>query len=124
MKEMITVEQAERVLRIIAVASPMAGTLIGLVIGALRKRISAFAGRGLLLGLLGTAVFGLWKVYNLSGSRYGYTSVVSILVQFALLFALGMGAGFTVRRAIRPPHGTDERRLGRTLLQEENRNAS
>jgi len=104
MKELVTVEQAERVLRLLAVALPLAGLVIGALVGALRRRLAGSAVVGLLIGLVGPAALGLWRVYNAIMGRYGLDSVKGLLLNLALFVAVGLAVGLVVGwRLSRPP---------------------
>lgn len=124
MKELITKEQLDMVLRVIAIAFPITGAVTGVAVGAVRKRLFANAVFGLILGSIGTVVFVLWRVYNWSGSRYGYTSVVNLLIQFILCLVLGIVAGIITQKAFRSPEGLIKRLEKRISTQEEKLNAS
>ena len=124
MKELVTQSQAEIALRGIALVTPIIGVVTGAIVGAIRKRIARDAARGFLIGLAGTAVFGLWKVYNLIGHRFGYTSVASLLVQLALFSGIGIGVGFAISRATKSPREADSSNNRRISSQGETLNAS
>ncbi len=104
-EELVTDEQAGRVIVILAVALPIAGVLIGLVVGAVQKRIGRGALSGLLCGLSGPAVWLLWRMYNAVVGVYGLDSVRGLLVNLALFVAIGLVIGSAaglVRRRIEP----------------------
>jgi hypothetical protein len=104
MKELVTVEQAERVLRLLAVALPLAGLVIGAVVGAMRGRARRGLVIGLVIGHTGPATFVLWKVYNGIMARYGLDSVKGLLLNLALFVAVGLAVGLVVGwRLSRPP---------------------
>jgi len=96
MKELITVEQAERAIRTLALVLPPIGLIVGALVGAVGRR----PGRGLLVGLLcglaGPAVFGLWQMYNAVMGVYGLDSVRGLLVNLALFVAVGVVAGLLI----------------------------
>jgi hypothetical protein len=102
MQELVTVEQAERVIAVLTYALPAAGVVIGAIAGALRRRV----GRGLLIGLMcglsGPAIWLLWRMYNGIVGVYGLDSVRGLLVNLALFVAIGLvigiGAGLVWRR--------------------------
>lgn len=99
MKEIITQEQVDNILRLIAIAAPIAGLIIGAVVGLARKRVAAGLAIGIVTGLTGTAMFGLWRMYTAFGDGYGYTSAVNLTVQLALFTGIGVGAGFMIQKA-------------------------
>ncbi len=99
MKELVTTEQAERVLRLLAAALPIAGLVLGALVGAIRRRVAGSVLVGVLLGLTGPAAFGLWHVYNGIMGRYGLDSVKGLLINLALFSAVGLAIGGAVGRA-------------------------
>ena len=88
------------VLRIIAISTPIAGVVVGALIGLVRKRVLRGAAVGLVIGLVGTAVYGLWRMHISFGEHFGYTSVASLAVQLVIFAGLGIGAGAAVQRII------------------------
>jgi len=96
MKELVTTEQAEHALRLLAVALPIAGLVLGALIGAMRHRTVGGVLVGLLLGLVGPAAFGLWHVYNAIMGRYGLDSVKGLLINLALFSVIGLVVGLVV----------------------------
>ncbi len=64
MTELVTVEQAEAVLRALIWAGPLLGALLGLIIGAARKCPVLGFWQGVAVGLLGPAIYGLWLAYS------------------------------------------------------------
>lgn len=108
MKELVTQAQAEMVLRIVAVAAPIGGTVVGAVVGAARRRMLRTTISGLAVGLSGTAVYGMWRLYNALGSRLGYTSVLNLAVQVAVFAGVGIGVGLVIRKAVGMPRDANE----------------
>lgn len=96
MKELVTTEQAERVLRLLAMVMPVAGVALGLVVGAVRRRMGAGLVVGLLLGLIGPAAWGMWRVYNGIMGRYGLDSVKGLVLNLALFTGVGLVIGVIV----------------------------
>jgi hypothetical protein len=107
MEELVTVEQAERAIRITAIALPLAGLVVGTVIGAARRRTGRGLGLGLLCGLAGPAIWALWRMYNGVIAVYGLDSVRGLLVNLALFVGIGLlvglGVGLAWRRAAKRP---------------------
>jgi len=64
MTELVTVEQAEAVVRALIWAGPLLGALLGLIIGGARKRAMLGLWQGVAVGLLGPVIYGLWLVYS------------------------------------------------------------
>ncbi len=100
MKELVTTEQAEHLLRLLAVALPLAGLLIGALVGALRRRLSGHALVGLLLGLIGPAAWVLWRMYNAIEGRFGLDSVAGLLLNLALFIIIGLLVGIAIGWAL------------------------
>jgi len=96
MKELVTVEQAERAIAIIAVALPVVGILAGTLVGALRRRLAAGLAIGVLCGAAGPAIWALWHMYNGIIGSYGLDSVRGLLVNLALFIAIGLLLGLAI----------------------------
>jgi hypothetical protein len=96
MQEMVTVEQAERVIGALTYALPVAGIVLGSLIGALRKRMGRGAAVGLACGLSGPAIWLLWRMYNGVVGGYGLDSVRGLLVNLGLFVAIGLVIGVAV----------------------------
>lgn len=118
MKELVTQVQVQRILQIIALVTPGAGIVIGAVIGHARKKILAGIIVGILWGLWGTAVFGLWRMHLLIGKHYGYTSAAALVTEVAIFVGLGVVAGAFIQKAIGAP-GERERKKSRIKLNQE-----
>jgi hypothetical protein len=101
MQELVTVEQAERVIGALTYALPVAGIVLGSLIGALRKRIGRGALVGLACGLSGPAIWLLWRMYNGIVGGYGLDSVRGLLVNLALFVAIGLVIGIAAGLAWR-----------------------
>ncbi len=93
MRELVTVEQAERAIRLAAVALPAAGAAAGAIAGAVRGRVGRGLAIGLLCGLAGPAVWLLWRMYNGIVGSYGLDSVKGLLVNLALFACIGLAIG-------------------------------
>lgn len=93
MRELVTIEQAERAIGLLAVALPAVGLALGGILGAVRRR----PGRGLMIGLLcgavGPAIWALWRMYNGIIGVYGLDSVKGLLICIALFVAIGLAVG-------------------------------
>jgi len=101
MQELVTVEQAEQVIRAAALALPAAGLVIGAGAGAVRKQVLRGAALGLLCGASGPAVFGLWRLYNAIVNHYGLDSITGLLVNLGLFAAIGLLLGLAAAGAWR-----------------------
>lgn len=108
MRELISESTADIVMMIIAVASPIAGILIGAIWGFLRKRIFWGLCNGFLLGVLGILNFALWHFHKYRmrfDPKTGYVGLhrVDVLLENLLIFVLigvviGFAAGLYVRQ--------------------------
>lgn len=101
MQELITVEQAERVIGILVIALPVAGLVVGLVVGAAVRRVKLGLGIGLLSGASGPAIWLLWRMYNGIIAAYGLDSVKGLLINLALFAAIGLVVGLVIGLAFR-----------------------
>ncbi len=93
MRELITIEQADRLFLLIALIAPVAGLLLGAAGGARRGAAKPGAMKGLLIGLLGPINLILWKVYNGITDRLGLDTVKNLLVNIGLFIGIGIVAG-------------------------------
>jgi hypothetical protein len=102
MEELVTVEQANRAIAVLAIALPAAGLIAGAVMGARRRALPRGVLLGVLCGLVGPSIWLLWRMYNGVVSVYGLDSVRGLLVNLALFVAigvvLGLGIGLLRRR--------------------------
>jgi len=105
MQELITVEQMERAVALIAVVFPSAGLLIGAVVGAARRSLRRGLVIGLAWGLLGPGIWLLWRMYNGIVGAYGLDSVRGLFVNLVLFVGIGLlvgiGIGLVRRQARR-----------------------
>jgi len=86
-QEIITAKQVDTLFLALAIAGP----LLGAGIGWARSRRTT---TGLLWGLLLTANWILWRIYNAITDRLGLDTVRNLLVNLALFVVLGAIAGF------------------------------
>jgi hypothetical protein len=94
--ELIDLVVVERVLLALAVGLPIAGLLVGLGWGAVRRRALIGALEGLGVGLLGPGVWVLWRVYNAIEDHYGLDSVKALLINLTLFLCVGAVVGVIV----------------------------
>lgn len=94
MQEIITASQVDALFLALAVAGPLIGAGIGWARG--RRPLV-----GLLWGLLLTANWILWRIYNTITDRLGLDTVRNLLVNLALFVALGAIAGYIVALRVR-----------------------
>lgn len=93
MRELIELAAIERIFRLLAIGAPVVGLLIGAAMGASRQNLKRGATRGLLFGLLGTANYLLWCIYNALTDANGLDSVRGLFINFGLFTLLGIVAG-------------------------------
>lgn len=93
MRELVTVEQVDRLFLWLAIAAPVVGVLLGAGFGARRGKAGRGAVNGLLIGLLGPLNLALWTLYNALTDRLGLDRVVNLVVNLALFVGLGAVAG-------------------------------
>lgn len=89
MQEIITAKQVDALFVVLAISGP----IIGAGIGWARDRRAL---TGLLWGLLLTANWVLWRIYNAITDRLGLDTVRNLLVNLALFAVLGAIAGYLV----------------------------
>ena len=111
MREIVSMEQVQRLFIILAVGLPILGIIGGALYGARRKDVRRGVVQGLLLGFLGPVNFGLWIIYNKITDRLGLDTVKNLLVNLALFVILGivsgLAAGFIMRRQPLPETSTE-----------------
>ena len=93
MRELIELATVERLFRLLATGAPIIGLIIGATVGASRQNLKQGAIRGVLFGLLGTANYLLWRIYNALTDANGLDSVRGLFVNFGLFTVLGIIAG-------------------------------
>ena len=93
MRELIEVGTVERLFRLLAVIGPVAGLLLGLILGSRKRSLQTFALRGFLIGLCGTLNWILWRLYNALTDRNGLDSVGNLMLNLGLFVLLGAGLG-------------------------------
>lgn len=111
MREIVNVEQVQRLFLILAIVLPVLGVVGGAVLGARRGNARRGVIQGFLLGILGPVNLGLWIVYNRITDHFGLDTVKNLLINLALFIVLGivtgLVAGAIMRRqeAAQPPKG-------------------
>ena len=96
MRELVTVEQVNRLFLVLAVVTPMVGTAVGAALGARQRALRRGLRLGLLVGLLGPINLGLWRMYNGITDRLGLDTVRNLLTNLALFAAIGVAAGIAI----------------------------
>ena len=109
MRELIDLPTANAIVRALAVGLPAAGLVLGLVVGALRRRPARDALAGLVIGLGGPLLWVLWRVFNAITNHYGLDSVKGLFINLAIFVvvgsAIGIVVGLVLRRARRVDSG-------------------
>jgi len=124
MREIITLEQANRLFLALAIAAPLVGPGLGALVGWRNGSISRGVKWGLGIGLLGPLNLLLWLTYNRITERLGLDTVANLLVNLGLFLALGVIAGLIAGRYMRPsPTLTAEDESGREPAIPEHLNA-
>jgi len=98
MKQLIEPDCVERVLLFLAVAGPLVGLILGAVLGAHEKCSARRIISGVLLGGIGSVVYGMWRVYGVITNALGLDSVANLGLQLVLFAALGAVLGVVVLR--------------------------
>lgn len=98
MRELIDSKSVERILLFIAVAGPLMGLILGSLLGAHERIAARRVVAGILLGSIGSLIYGMWKVYNLITNAFGLDSVANLGLQLVLFAALGAILGVVVIR--------------------------
>ena len=98
MKELIDPKSVERVFCFLAVAGPLMGLIIGAVFGAHEKCAARRVIAGILIGSIGSIIYGMWWLYNVITNAFGLDSVANLGLQLVLFAALGAILGVVVIR--------------------------
>lgn len=93
MRELVTVDQVERLFRLLAVAAPIVGGVLGAAYGLRRAAPARWSATGAAIGLLGTLNYGLWRMYCAITNHYGLDSVRNLLINLSLFVLLGLVGG-------------------------------
>jgi|GEM_PF-1062900 hypothetical protein len=93
MKELIPPQSAEKWLLFIAVAGPLAGLILGTLIGAHERCAARKMVAGALIGGIGSLVYGLWILYNMITDALGLDSVANLCLQLGMFAVLGAAVG-------------------------------
>ena len=101
MNELISEEQAVRVITFVAwVTLPLglaAGWLYGLRHKADRKLYLAYGG---LIGLSGPFIYLMWRLYNTLVNHYGLASVKGLLIELLVFVLIGLALGFILAQLV------------------------
>ena len=84
-------------------AGPLAGIIVGAIWGLFSKSAVHSTLRGFLLGLGGTLIFFMWKLYLGIVNHYGIDSVKGLLINLAIFTFTGIMLGLGWRWVNRHP---------------------
>ena len=98
MNELIDPRLVERVLLLLAVAGPLVGLVIGAVLGAHEAHAARKIAAGILVGALGSVVYGMWRVYGVITAALGLDSVANLAAQLVMFAALGAVLGVVIAK--------------------------
>ncbi len=93
LREIVDLAAVERLFLVLAVLGPLLGLGIGVGVGRSRNRVRQSAVTGLLLGLLGTLNWLLWRVYNTLTEANGLDSVKNLAINLLLFVVIGAALG-------------------------------
>lgn len=99
LQEIVEVGAVERLFRLLAVAGPLAGLMLGALLGARRAAALRGAGIGLLAGLACTLNWLLWCLFNRLTDRNGLDSTVNLAQNLVLFVLAGALLGYCIARA-------------------------
>lgn len=90
MRELVAPQSVERILLFLAVTGPIAGLILGIMLGAHKRRAWPRALAGFLLGGLLTVVYGMWRLYGAITDRLGLDSVANLVLELVLFAVVGV----------------------------------
>ena len=96
MNELIAPESVEKALLILAVAGPLAGVLIGAFIGAHKRSVVPYLVSGILIGAIGSLIFGMWRVYGAITNKLGLDSLINLGLQLLIFAVSGAVLGVAI----------------------------
>jgi hypothetical protein len=94
LREIVDIAAVEKLFRLLAILGPVVGLILGAASGNRRKRLRSGALTGLLIGLLGTLNWLLWRTYNALTDANGLDSVKGLAINLALFVVVGVLLGF------------------------------
>lgn len=93
MKELISEQQFNHIVNLLAIGGPAAGIIIGFVMSRIRRSGLADIIRGAAVGALGIANWILWKVYESITAQFGLSSTRNLLIQLGVFIVIGITIG-------------------------------
>lgn len=98
MKELVDPKSFERAFCFIAVAGPLVGLILGAFFGAHERQPVRRVIAGVLLGFIGSLIYGMWWLYNVITNAFGLDSVANLGLQLVLFAVLGAILGAVALR--------------------------
>ncbi|MBN2054633.1 hypothetical protein JW905_06910 [bacterium] len=80
----------------LAVVTPAIGIIIGGALGIMTRALRFYGAWGLVLGLIGPLLLGLWKLYNAITNVLGLDTVKNLLVNLAVFIVIGIVLGIAL----------------------------
>ncbi len=96
LKEIVTVEQIDRLFLLLAVGGPFIGAAVGALVGKKSGTSAKSIKLGIIIGMLGPANLVLWNIYNAVTRKLGLDTVKNLLVNLGLFITIGIVAGLTI----------------------------
>ena len=98
MRELVAPQAAERALLFLAVIGPLAGLIVGVVIGAHERCAWPKIVAGALIGAVFTVVYGMWRLYGVVTDALGLDSVANLVLELAMFAVVGSLLGLAALR--------------------------
>jgi len=96
MKPLIDQGVVEKVFLFLAVGGPLIGLIIGVILGAHERNAARRIVQGLLIGIFGTLIYIMWRVYGAITNSLGLDSVANLGLQLLMFVALGVVLAFAI----------------------------
>ena len=98
MKELVSRDSIEKLFLISAILGPIAGLLLGIIIGKRKQKPAKIIITALGIGAVFSLVYGLWRLYNAITDSLGLDSVLNLGVQIIIFVVFGVLLGITVAK--------------------------
>lgn len=96
MKELIAPGSVEKALLFFAVAGPLVGVIIGAFIGAHSRNAAPSVISGILIGAIGSLIYGMWRVYGAITNILGLDSLANLGLQILIFAIFGAVLGVAI----------------------------
>ncbi len=93
LQEIVDLAAVERLFRLLAIIGPLIGLAVGAVMGRRSGHLRQGTLAGLLIGLLGTLNWLMWRIYNAITESNGLDTVKNLLLNVGLFAAAGVILG-------------------------------